>query len=341
MDNYLEKINGHFLSFELNENKEPQKMGFISNIDDTYGDACAVHSFYKIKIYLFIYNLLEFFKHKIKSRTPLYKYFSMQTVFFKGALYVNHHNGTAVLLEGNDKVVKYFFKDKDYFEKLYEIISPLLNYKSYYYDNVFVVEQAKYLKSKNGFEFLVLANKLKFKLDNYHDFLKLNTTSKDIFIPEYKILQIMGFYNYNGDLIFEYTGIARELLGRVDKLDLGFCHGDLWSENILQNQSEEIQLIDYDKSIYYCKRYDFVYLYLMTRKVKLSELSENFEIYSNEVYKFFKESGVSILENVLLIEIKFCLYLFVFLKLTEQDFRNKKIGESIDLLNKILETKLI
>ena len=287
-------------------------------------------------LYLFIYNSVEFFKHKINSRAPLYKHFSIEKVFFDGALHINLHNGTVVLLKGKDKVIKYFFKDKEYFEELYDKISPLLNYKNYIYDSIFVVEQTKYLKLKSGLEFSFLVEKLKVKLDNYHNFLLSSATDKDIFTPEYKILQIMVFYNHDRNSILEYTGISRKLFKKVEKLDLVFCHGDLWSENILQSESEEIQLIDYDKSLYYCKIYDFVYLYLMFQKVKLVQLSENFNSYSIEVLEFFKRRELSIFENVSLKEVKFCIYLFVFLKLTEQDFRNKDIGKSIQLLSETL-----
>jgi thiamine kinase-like enzyme len=338
MDNYLDIINEHFSSIELGRDKEPKNKFFISTTEDAFGSSLPVGFFYKFKILLklFTYNFLEFFKHKIKSRVPLYKYLSIKKVFFDGTLHVNFHNGTVVLLEGNNKVVKYFFKDKEYFEMLYDTISPFLRYKNYFFDTFFVVEQTKHLKLNNSLEFGFLATKLKSKLDSYHKFLQLNTSDKDIFMIEYKILQIMEFYNCDRNLIFEYTDLSKELFKKVEKLNLVFCHGDLWSENIFQSESEEIQLIDYDKSIYYCEFYDLVYLHLMNHNVKLLKLSENFDNYSKEVFEFFMKSNLSIFKNFSLTNVKFSIYLFLLLKLTEQDFRNKNIGGSIGLLKFIL-----
>ena len=47
-------------------------------------------------------------------------------------------------------------------------------------------------------------------------------------------------------------------------MDMKFCHGDLWSDNIMVNNKKEIVLIDFDKTIYFCKSYDLVYYYLIT-----------------------------------------------------------------------------
>jgi hypothetical protein len=334
-------INGYF--DRVNRRIPSREMFLIYTIDG----AESVKRYGILKKYIkciqiSIFNLLDFIKSKIKARSPVYKFLTVAQVEFDGSIDINFNNGTAVVLNKND-AYKFYFKDTPFFSELYNSIKHLTNMETFSKGNVFVTKQPLYHGVPNTYEDASLLASLDGGLETYRHLLVASLVKKDKYLPQYKILQLMEFLNASvGKEIDIYVDIAKNLGDKSIVFQNGFCHGDLWKENILLNESGKAVLIDFDKAIYFCLSYDYVYFYLMRKvlkkRIRLEEILLNIDHYSSLTHQFFEKNCKEKVSSFSWKEIRLCIYLFLLLKLTEQDFRQNKYGQSIGILQNTLNS---
>lgn len=332
INNIIEKINFFF------ENSFQVKTTFIHNkeyAENITLDRGIVSLFF---LYLnnFRFNIYDYFKSIFLQRLSLTNKISTFHINFNGEIKINFINGTAVLID-DCSVYKFYFKDTFFLNQLYIEINNIYNFKIINNDDFFAIKLPKFNKLHNqhvNFTFLCK------ELNKYHLGLNGRLNIED-FSPENKIKQIAKFHCIIRDKrIVAYLDISRNLQEKYRNMELIFCHGDLWIDNIMRDNENKIHLIDFDKTIYFCKPYDLVYYYLMTfilsKKIDLNHILENIETYCNEIFDFILDFKFDKMKHLQIREIWLSVYLFCFLKISERDFRNKFTKMSAYKLKKIL-----
>ncbi|MFK5892766.1 MAG: phosphotransferase [Pseudomonadota bacterium] len=238
---------------------------------------------------------------------------------------------------------KFYFKDTSFFSELYNSIKCFTNMQTFSEGNVFVTKQQLYHGVPNEYKDDRLLVSLGGGLEAYRHLLTTSLVKKDKYLPQYKVLQLMKFLNPSACKEIEiYVDIAISLSDKSIIFQNGFCHGDLWKENILLNEDEKTVMIDFDKAIYFCLSYDYVYFYLMrsvlNKRICLEKILLNIDYYSNLIHQFFEKKCKAKVSSISWEEIRLCIYLFVLLKLTEQDLRQNKYGDSIGILQNTLNS---
>jgi hypothetical protein len=285
-------------------------------------------------------NIIELAKCKIKSRDSNYQSVIRHKFYKNTSLYINFNNGTAVVI-GADHVYKFFFKDVDYFDFLYSCFRDNLQISTERQHKYFVVKMSRLnpcnidIFSRDIEVLLCMASK---KMLSLSGCIPSTDSAKELLSPAYKIEQIFIFYNVNdGTIKNRYISIGNYLLKSSLSCQNTLCHGDLWAENIMLSESQEYQLIDFDKCLIFCEYYDLVYFYIVSHEsMFVQKISSNSMYLKNLIdkiiqYIFEIEEKIVIRFNVVL-----CVQLMALLKLTEYDLRSKRIGFSLPFLEDLI-----
>lgn len=283
------------------------------------------------------FNVKEFIKSHIKLRVPNYQRIEIIRSVTKNSIYINPHNGTAVAI-GESKVLKFYFKDVDYFKSIHNKFAKIAGYEVDYKNGLLIITMPKYKKAKNGTidNGSILLSTIP-RLHMLHNAKNNNPTLLELLSPQKKISQLIEFYDQKGNTYCNrYIKLAKLVEEKASLYEETICHGDLWIENILMEDSGETMLIDYDKAVTFVPAYDFVYFFLMSnilpRKITVNQVCEQITHYTSKAEDYFLIDCKSSLGEFSTEEIKLSIYLFTLLKLTEKDLRNNKYGESWDLL---------
>lgn len=197
-----------------------------------------------------LYNVLDTLKATIKKRPSLHKEISLTNTCIPGKISGNFIFGTFVVL-GSETVEKFYFKNVDDYLGLYK---ELYINDCVLHSKTLVLKMPKYnnineISDVNVKEIIEILDKFEF---NYH------------ISNEYDLIKRLdNIFKYNKlPTNKDYLDSAKFLHEKAENIGLKFCHGDLWKDNIMIENSN-VKLIDFDKFMWFLPYYDFVYLYLM------------------------------------------------------------------------------
>lgn len=289
--------------------------------------------YWRSKIALTAHNCIEFAKSRIKSRSPNYLTITLIDAAFKGDCYINFINGTAVVIHGQF-VDKFYFKDTKYFSELYRCSDLPTILETFTFNNFIVVRSQRHQVTKEKPDDALLLIRVKPLCDRLDTEIYANTKQRDSFTVRYKVEQLAVFYcDRKKHNLTEYLSIAMTLDEISASHRQTLCHGDLWKANILRSNTGAVTLIDFDKALYFCHAYDFVYFHVMTRIIprdkKLENLIDNIKSHSVTTSAFLNVECKGALGDFNEDEITLCIFLLAFLKLLERDLYNDRCGDSV------------
>lgn len=286
-----------------------------------------------LKLKILLHNFSEIMKGFLCFRPSIYENLKVINLNYEGTTSIDFKYGTAIVI--SEKYVdKFFFKDINYFIYLYKNIDLKYIIDIQHNSLYLAIRQIKYDNSRNYFldyEVLKLVKKLSMYLKNTN-LIQLN--KMNFFSVSYKIKQLFNAYEGNINNASEYLKICSILESRVANFQQTLCHGDLSQSNIVRDNNYNLVAIDFDKIVFFCHCYDLIYFYLITKvlpKIKLKNILINIEKYSHEIDHYFNKDMTKSYEFSLL-EIKYCVFLFVFIKLVERDLFEKCFRKNIELL---------
>lgn len=342
MNRMLKIINGFYIKKSGMNNIFELKRIFISSIDVAEVKK-GVSGFKTLKVECFrilVFNIIEFFKSILKSREPVYKNLDIIFLVFDYITYINFNNGTVVVIE--DKCVrKFFFKEVGYFKEHYEAVGFHLDQETVTCKDFFSIKLPRYKNKRNLKNVEEKLLTIIEELESYHQLNEIKFEHNEIYSLSYKVYQIASFYRIeNLSLISNYISIAEGLTLKSSRFKKVLCHGDLWSDNILLDEHGNGVLIDFDKTIWFCGIYDLVYYFFMSKFIPSGVLIENIikdvDKYAESAIKYLNVECKLYLNILKIEEVKICICLFCFLKLTERDFRHNLNGENLNLIRKAL-----
>ena len=333
--------------YEMQEGKPSCLLGKVVVIYDN-DEAHLSHEKYNVLSLInlffmsFLYNCLEIIKSFMKKRPTNFKFFSILNFYTDCSVFVNLNNGT-VVVKWSDFVEKFYFKDAGYFQSTYVFFAKEFGVEHNRSENFFSIRMNKFINyeyeegvedSQKVIEFF--KRKMADLTCRYEQML----SAPCIYSPCYKIEQIFSFYNAeNNDVKARYINLANTLTEEAKLSRRALCHGDLWKGNVMQNHQGGLELIDYDKCVYFCEVYDFVYYFLMENEKnvlrKLVLKDEQVSALTSNVLLFHKTLGCSVRE-ISSFEVVLCIKLILLLKLAEFDLRNSKAGSSLTYLERLV-----
>lgn len=240
----------------------------------------------------------------------------------------NIRNGTYVLIK-KSLVIKFYFKDLNYFEDLYRNVAcPNVRSLACNKDYICVVmEKNQELQESLSYENLQKLTSSRVK------FLNPTDSISEYYTLRYKITQLFSFYGVNDDsLLAKYLEISKqyEELSRSKSHTEHLCHGDMWAGNIMVYKNH-LTLIDLDKVFYFCDLYDIVYYFLMTfEKTAIHNFSESGQFDKKLVTKvsqFIQNKPYDIEFEVYL-----CIKTMLFIKAVEFNLFNKLLSKDLNYL---------
>ena len=294
----------------------------------------------RTKLNLFGHNGTELIKSCLRVRTPVFRQMCVLNLLYDGLARIDFSSGTVVVVSSSF-VDKFYFKDITYFRFLYTNISTLLSATFKEFSNFLVITQPRYQILRANYselDMLIYAEKMILTLS---DSLSTCTKMNEYFSVAYKINQLFMWYLGNTNGIDSYLDICKSLEERTNLSAKRLCHGDLWKENLLEDDTGNLMVIDFDKMVYFSAPYDLVYFYLMNQvlpNVDLLIILANIDKYTNKFMTFLSlESNIKIASNQFC-EFKYCIFLFVFIKLVERDLYENNCGNHVYLLKKSILT---
>lgn len=327
---------------ELSGREDLIPLVFVSTADVAQGPMPGAHyaSKWATTANLLWLNSLEALRARIKRRAPLYRAARTVQVASPGPWYLNLNNGTAVIL-GDDFVDKFYFKDAGFFADLYGSAffagMPLFRGPDY-----LVVRQTRYRRPASWQSDAALMVSVRPLLDEFSRATDLAGARQNSLSVRYKVVQLFQYYSPDcGAALADYLEAA-DRLDQCGHFGRGPCHGDLWSENILEDAEGRVALVDYDKAIVFSRAYDYVYYYLMSRVLpalrdvaKVLRMSAQLE---NGAISFLRDEcafRAGVFERT---EVRSCIILFAFLKLVERDLRHRQHGKSVEWVQAELDS---
>lgn len=271
-------------------------------------------------------NAMERLRARLRSRPPVLARAFSVGVAFEGAVEINPHNGTVVVL-GDERVDKFHLKELEYFDALYGVVAPAAPFlepaRGEGLLRIRMPRFAALASSLTDAELLALsAGPLAA--------LRARTAEalgqRERFTLRSKVRQIFRCYRGASDPdIPEHLEAAGLLEARMASFPLALCHGDLWRGNLLRDAGSGTVLIDPDKALLGPAAYDPVHLLLMHRSIEaridiarlLARLGEQGE----EAARYLSRHGGS-LGATDPAEVRFSVLLYAFLKGVEWDARH-------------------
>lgn len=293
---------------------------------------------YKIKLRTFFHNLIEFIKSRIKSRMAEYKKIKKVILRYEGLTSIDLTYGTVVVVH-KTFVDKFYFKQVTYFEFLYKNISFLQPIMLKHFPHYLMMRQIKYPVSVNQYSVADVWRTFAQITPHSNDFLPLHIKMHTYFSISYKVEQLFNCYFGHRHGIEPYLNICTVLDAYARPFSKKLCHGDLWAGNIFGDSNTKLIAIDFDKMIFFCSIYDVVYFYLMTRvlpKTDLKSILIDIDKYAIDTKKFFSFEYHIKTETSHILELKVCIFLFVFIKLLEQDLHQNKCGNHVRLMRRVI-----
>lgn len=342
--------------FYENQAEPACNLGIFVYFDDDIANVLAVNNksafFYdglKPYVKMIISNIKESIKSKLKKRPPNYTKFAFSAMHGGKDISINLRNGTAVVIE-TAVVRKFYFKDTKYFFEYYSVFekATMTNVKNY--GDFIVVESPRYdsiYGDRVGFsQELMLAD---FEASmRRHALIETGEIIQKL-TTVYKFSQICGFYSMSFSCKQEHFVNYLNVLGYISKaIDRGgvfqsVVHGDLWLGNIMKDNGR-YKFIDYDKSLVFCKNYDYIYFYLMNNKHEWKSFSSPKRFSINDYFYIFlngyKSEGLPYASDL---EIKVSYLFFFFLKVVESDLQHgpMSMGANLECVSKSLLGSII
>jgi len=111
---------------------------------------------------------------------------------------------------------------------------------------------------------------------------ELSVRRKEFFIDRYITILNQKKYDKSKIVLFEEYG--EMLWKRVEKLPIGFCHGDLHTGNLLKSSAGKLYLLDFDTSCHAFPTYDIM---IMCNSTNYFEFNEKGYLYATTTYEAF------------------------------------------------------
>ena len=285
-------------------------------------------------------NFIEIIKSIARRRQASFRSIYHRHTRYDGKISISIPNGTATIVKENE-VLKFFFKDKDFFHKLHKKILSISQYALEEHPNFLLLRMPRFSPTDSGVDHAEMLSSVIPELVKINRLPISSANSEVEFLAVAKIAQLFRLYDrVDRDGERAYNDIANKLQQRAEALGASLCHGDFWIDNVMQS-TNGYQLIDFDKSVYFTRAYDYVHFFLVSRlsrdRVPLERFVKNFEAYEQKVISFLEGiEGIDIAQ-ISSDRIKTSMGLYALIKLTERDLRTGNVGKSIHLLDNLLE----
>ena len=224
-------------------------------------------------------NAVEALKSFLKRRPAFFRGLISTSVCFNGSVAANLHTGTVVVIE-RDAVYKFYFKFAAFYEVLYRRVISAFGHHWFvdHRGEYLVLRQPRYqvqqwpqsyIEARKLVEPLLcllpalMDNPIK---DEQKHFGLRSKVERLFWEHGMSILAIPAS-------ILDIVGTLERKISQSSPL---LCHGDLWKQNVMRDESGSRVLIDFDKMILMPPVYDEVYFYLMYQvfegKVDISDV---------------------------------------------------------------------